>query len=378
MFKTESEFEKALRIKGFAFKKDGDYFSNLIKNERNLELIEIKNISDFVSEISKLNSSPKSPLFYRGQTNANFLQIPSIMRKHINYERNFIDMFMQKFPNEFEKCNSNVDRLCLMQHFCLYTRFLDVTENPLAALYFACQPMKKFGNPNQDFDKYGEIFIYKETESEQIKFSESRTTSIISTTAFQESSFNFKVLENAYKNDTKQVAELENFIEFGDVISRSVIVKTKRNNPRIINQQGAFILCNANKLTRAKGFSENDLEHFMTYIIEHPEDRINLNPERYEGTIFEEFLKGKTSWDFNFEKIIPYDINNSSKWMQQDPFSLKRLFYKNDKNKQVIFIINPKNKKTILNELKKFNITEDFIYPDMDNVANEINSREDF
>lgn len=66
MFKTESEFEKALRVKGFAFRKEGKSFSKIITNERNLELVEIKNVSDFVSEISKLNSSFKSPLFYRG------------------------------------------------------------------------------------------------------------------------------------------------------------------------------------------------------------------------------------------------------------------------------------------------------------------------
>ena len=29
-------------------------------------------------------------------------------------------------------------------------------------------------------------------------------------------------------------------------------------------------------------------------------------------------------------------------------------------------------KKNIIKELRKFNITEDFIYPDMDNVAHEI------
>ena len=60
--------------------------------------------------------------------------------------------------------------------------------------------------------------------------------------------------------------------------------------------------------------------------------------------------------------------------MQQDPFDLEKIFYKDDKNKQVVFLIPPQHKRTILAQLEKFNITEDFIYPDMDNVANELNN----
>ena len=375
MFKTETEFEKALRVKGFAFKKDGNLYTNLIKQKANLKLIEIKNLSDYVAKISELNSEFKTPIFYRGQTNANFLQIPSIMRSYENSEEQIINMFMQKFPNEFKNCSTNVDRLCLMQHFGLYTRFLDVSENPLAALYFACQPMKRFGEPERDFDKYGEIFIYKENDADSIKYSNSRTASIIATTAFQKNEFNFEVLENDYRNDTRQIASLVNFIEFKDVVSRSVIVKVKQDNPRIINQQGAFILCNANKIKSAKDFTSKELIRFMDYIAKDDRNGINLNPERYNGTSFESLLKNKKSWDFIFEKITPYDINNTSTWMQQDPFDLEKIFYKDEKDMQTVFLIPPQCKKTILEQLKKFNITEDFIYPDMDNVAHELNVR---
>ncbi len=360
MLKTETEFEKALRVKGFAFKKDDDLYTDLIQKKENLELIEIKNLSDYVAKISELKTDKKTPIFYRGQTNANFLQIPSAMRSHENFEEQKINMFMQKFPNEFKNFSTNVDRLCLMQHFGLYTRLLDVTENPFAALYFACQPMKKFGGQERDFDN--------------IKYSNSRTASIIATTAFQKNEFNFAVLENDYRNDTRQIATLANFIEFKDVVSRSVIVRVKQDNPRIINQQGAFILCNANKIKYAKDFSSQDLIRFMDYIVTDDKNGINLNPERYDRTQFKSLLKNKESWDFIFEKIIPYDINNTCKWMQQDPFDLEKIFYKDDKNKQVVFLIPPQHKRTILAQLEKFNITESFIYPDMDSVANELNN----
>lgn len=157
-------------------------------------------------------------------------------------------------------------------------------------------------------------------------------------------------------------------------MSRSVIVRVKQDNPRIINQQGAFILCNANKIKYAKDFSSQDLIRFMDYIVKDDKNGINLNPERYNETPFKSILKNKESWDFIFEKIIPYDINNTSKWMQQDPFELEKIFYKDEKNKQIVFLIPPQHKRTILDQLEKFNITEGFIYPDMDNVANELNN----
>ena len=43
-------------------------------------------------------------------------------------------------PRDFSECKSALDYLVQMQHYGLPTRLLDVTTNPLVALYFACQP----------------------------------------------------------------------------------------------------------------------------------------------------------------------------------------------------------------------------------------------
>ena len=52
---------------------------------------------------------------------------------------------------------------------------------------------------------------------------------------------------------------------------------------------------------------------------------------------------------------------------------VKKLYYKENDIQQVA-LIPPSCKQKIIDELAKFNITEDFIYPDMDNVSNEINT----
>ena len=42
-------------------------------------------------------------------------------------------------PQSFSECKSALDYLVQMQHYELPTRLLDVTTNPLVALYFACE-----------------------------------------------------------------------------------------------------------------------------------------------------------------------------------------------------------------------------------------------
>ena len=74
----------------------------------------------------------------------------------------------------------------------------------------------------------------------------------------------------------------------------------------------------------------------------------------------------------NFRKIKPYSGCNFIKEFDIDPFNLRRLYYKDENGIQQVVLIPPESKQSIINELKVFNITEDFIYPDMDNVAHEI------
>lgn len=76
---------------------------------------------------------------YRGQSDYNWHLTPAVYRNgQFKFESIYIKELERIRPSEFVNCD-NFDKLVKMQHYGLPTRLLDVTLNPLVALYFACK-----------------------------------------------------------------------------------------------------------------------------------------------------------------------------------------------------------------------------------------------
>ena len=103
----------------------------------------VTSVSDFIAKIAPiLEECDGTEIFYRGHADVLWDLKASIFRSNKGIKKEhllFRDMVAHE-PQDFSQCKSALDYLVQMQHYGLPTRLLDVTTNPLVALYFACQP----------------------------------------------------------------------------------------------------------------------------------------------------------------------------------------------------------------------------------------------
>lgn len=103
--------------------------------------IVVNSVAEFIENVVKVNKADGTETFYRGHADKDWELLPSIFRTPNGVEKEhllFRDMVAHE-PQSFSECKSALDYLVQMQHYGLPTRLLDMTTNPLVALYFACQ-----------------------------------------------------------------------------------------------------------------------------------------------------------------------------------------------------------------------------------------------
>lgn len=255
----------------------------------------IENVTDFIQKIFSHKNNENFVNFYRGHSDFKYKLEPSLFRTKIDGSFHYLEnentiyneLLTQNY-SEFDTDDSTFDRLVRMQHFSLPTRLLDISTNPLIALYFACKGGKGLS---------GDV-IFIQVPRDKIKYFDSDTATCIA---------NLCKLNNKDKdilsagasepNYTSVMKKLYNYIKddkpyFQEVMKKSSIneilcIKGKITNLRINAQSGAFLMFGLDaKLTDGKDFGfeiihyliqDKDKEKIIRQL-----DLLNIN----ESTLF--------------------------------------------------------------------------------------------
>ncbi|MGC0055759.1 FRG domain-containing protein (plasmid) [Brucella pituitosa] len=232
------------------------------KRTRPAKLQEISSVAQYIEYITNLKKKDL-PTAFRGQKNISWKGKAPIHRpkeRLDGVEHKMVRELISIHPQEFQQDSTMFDRLVRMQHYGLPTRLLDVTLNPLVALFFAAQDFTTDEVIDGEIVKTprdGKVSLYTIPE-ERIKFYDSDTVACLSNLANlsyelkEEIQYfgNYDYLEEF--NNLPSIKELVRYINrekpnFAAKINpitlfKPVFVRPKNNNRRIIAQAGAFLV----------------------------------------------------------------------------------------------------------------------------------------
>ncbi|WP_303843018.1 FRG domain-containing protein [Aeromonas sobria] len=253
----------------------------------------VTTIKGFIEKVLDYTADKNTEIFYRGHSDNKYKLEPSIFRKdgsgnplYLDNEHIIYRELLVSNSADFQSDVYTLDRLVRMQHFSLPTRLLDITSNPLIALYFACKSSQ---------ESEGEVILLSMNRS-NVKYFDSDVASCLANLSrlpkLEKDSIDFSCDDFNFQSSIKQllhfIKEEKSFFEpqiVPDDLRKIICVKGKKSNDRISSQSGAFLLFGIDAILDENG--TQDISIFRITVSNKAEiltqlDKLNIN----ESTVF--------------------------------------------------------------------------------------------
>lgn len=289
----------------------------------------IESIENLLKECRDLqNQHPDDQFYFRGECNDSWKLRPSVMRRSSfrENESKMLNELMSRQPEAFSGLTSTFSQWVLAQHYGLKTRLLDITRNPLVALFNACEEC-------DDNNKDGRLHIFA-APKEMIKPFNSDTVSIIA---------NFAKLRYAEQNLLlSKMGEGTDEDEDLDLVKERLVKEHDEAWERLyhfIRQEKPYFLENI------------DLRDLLRVFVVEPQqsfERIRMQSGAFLLSVFHE--------RFERDEIL----NRNADIPVYDYYTLKVPYT---------------SKRDITEELRLLNITHESLFPGLDEAAKAVTQR---